>query len=84
MIDITPYQERLQWLQEWIHKRIDGFPTFYINIEAIPQLHSMERFIEIFNQTGVMFYNKNEISQHNLIMPITFEEYCQYKEINKQ
>jgi len=83
MIDITPYQERLEWLKEWIHKRIDGFPTFYIDIEAVPKINSMEKFIEIYTQTGIMFYTKNEISQHNLVMPVSFDEYCQYKQRNK-
>lgn len=83
MIDITPYQQKLEWLREWIHKRIDGIPYFWIDIDAVPHIYTMERVVEIFNQTGVLFYNHNDVSGYNSIMPISFDEYCQYKQTNK-
>lgn len=45
MIDITPYQERLQWLQEWMHYKIES------NMKS-------RTLIRVWKLTGMMYYSR--------------------------
>lgn len=80
MIDITPYQERLQWLKEWVEGRIDGIisPPIWVDIDAIGFKLSIDQVLKIWNQTGVIYYRKDDVINHGAV-PISFEEYCKYK-----
>jgi hypothetical protein len=88
MIDITPYQERLQLCKEWLHLKIDGIlpligdagnEKLFIDIGCIPKV-SWDEAIRLYEQTGNMFWNSNV---PNNMHPASFEEYCNYKLTNK-
>lgn len=81
MIDITPYQQKLTWLQEWIRDCIDGgiSPPIWINVGMIPSIDlSMEDVLRIWHQTGVMFYNVEDVVE-STSSPISFEQFCALK-----
>jgi hypothetical protein len=44
MIDITPYQQKLTWLQEWIELRIDKWVVFWIIREWYERTGNLMRF----------------------------------------
>lgn len=54
-----------------------GTELFMIDIGAIPKV-SWEKAIEIYDQTGVLFWNSDV---PNNMHPVSFEEYCEYKEL---
>lgn len=81
MIDITPYQQKLTWLQEWINDRIDGVisPPMWVNLNAIGSFkHSMEDIMRMYNQCGVMFFSAKDVVE-NPAIPISFEQFCLHK-----
>lgn len=83
MIDITPYQQKLEWLREYMCNRIDGslFDSIMdIRIEA--HMYSVEQIMRLYNQTGLVFYSSRP-EMTSITRPPTFEEYCKAKQINK-
>lgn len=49
MIDITTYQERLEWLKEWINIRIDAW--------------MLRSIIDLFEEIGqLLSYHKDELA----------------------
>lgn len=83
MIDITPYQERLEWLKEWMEMKIFGrLPnTMMVVTMETYMAYPPEELMRIYQQTGVMYYREPSISSQ--CRQPTFEEYCQYKQRNK-
>lgn len=81
MIDITPFQNKLAWLREWINGSIDGTisPPMWINFDALNFNHSIEDILRIYQQTGVIYYRQKDVVE-NPAIPISFEEYCKYKQ----
>lgn len=82
MIDITEYQQKLEWCYEWMAHKIDGSLPWVsdrstneplIDITVVPNV-SHEDVIRIFEQTGVMFWSARRNDMH----PASFEEYCKY------
>jgi hypothetical protein len=80
MIYIDYHIQRLEWLKEWIADRIDGkiSPPIWVNLDALPFKFSIDDVLKIWRQTGLMFYKEDVIS-HPAI-PVSFDEYCQYKQ----
>lgn len=84
MIDISPYQQKLSWLQEWINARIDGHisPPMWVNLDAIHKFdYTIDQVMKIFQQTGVYYYREKDVIE-NPAIPISFEQYCLYKQSN--
>ena len=84
MIDITPYQQKLSYLQEWINARIDGHisPPIWVSLDAIDSFkYTVEQVMNIFHQCGVIFYKEKDVIE-NPVIPISFEQYCTYKQLN--
>lgn len=82
MIDITPYQQKLTWLQEWISDRIDGriSPPMWVSLGEIASFeHSIEDILQIYEQCGFLFYTAKDVIE-NPIIPISFESYCEYRQ----
>ncbi len=82
MINVSPFIQRLEWLKEWLGKRIDGeiSPPIWVNVDALPHKfdYSVDAVMKIFNECGVL-YIRNEIVHHPMC-PFSFEEYCNYKQ----
>lgn len=81
MIDITPFQNKLTWLGEWINNRIDGTisPPMWVNLGILDFKHSIEDIVRIYQQVGVMYYKPKDVIE-NPAIPVSFEEYCKYKQ----
>lgn len=81
MIDITPYQQRLEWLREWISDRIDGkiSPPIWVDVEALKFNLSVKEILDIYQATGMLFFKAKDIIENKAI-PISFQEYCKYKQ----
>lgn len=84
MIDISPYQERLQLRKEWLHLMIDGALPLassrggegvFIDIGVVPKL-SWDEVIRMYDQTGVLYWNSNASLD---LRPVSFDEYCKLK-----
>lgn len=84
MIDITPYQLRLELCKEWFCHKIDGTlplidfnyseeKAYRIDLSVVPEL-SWDKVMDIYNQTGFMFWR-----EATNMRQVTFEEYCKYK-----
>lgn len=80
MIDVSPYIQKMEWLKEWIEKRIDGkvSPPIYVNMDGIKFKHTVEAVMRIYRECGVLF-SRDEIV-HNPMLPFSFDEYCNYKQ----
>lgn len=78
MIDITPYQQKLILLKEWLDKKMDGtLPAMVeFNIEAVMN-YSMEDILRIYRQTGMVYYSRPVMTTKLSIL--TFEDYCANK-----
>lgn len=82
MIDISPYQYRLEMLKEWMANKIDGtLPftfnksnDFWIDISCVPEI-AWQDAIRIYEQTGVLFYSKKP--DHGGMRPVEFHEYLE-------
>lgn len=85
MIDITPFQQRLQYLNDWIRARIDGVisPPIWVNIDAIDFNLTMDDIMRIWQQAGMLYFTKSEVVGHPAI-PVSFDEYCKYRTELKQ
>ncbi len=84
LIDITPYQQKLSWLQEWINDRIDGriSPPMWVDLDAISKFdYSVDQIMKIYQQVGVVFYREKDVIE-NPAIPISFEQFCIYKQLN--
>lgn len=80
MIDITPYQERLEWLKEWIAAKIDGvlpYTMMTVTMETY-MTYPPEELMRIYQQTGVLYFREPSISS-NTRQP-SFDEYCADKQ----
>lgn len=84
MIDITLYQQKLEYLKEWINARIDGTisPPIWVNMNALQFNYTIEQIMKIYQQTGIVYYREKDVVE-NPAIPITFDEYCKYKSKNQ-
>ncbi len=80
MIDITPYQQRLEWLREWLYKKIDGKLPDDIVETRVEQVmaYTLDQLIRIYNQTGMLINQYPNIT--SIMRPMNFQEYCKYKQ----
>jgi len=85
MINVLLYLQRLKLAEEWVCHKIDGTlplidfssskeKAYQIDLSAMPML-SWDKVIDIYDQTGVMFWQ-----QPINMRPVTFEEYCEFKQ----
>lgn len=84
MIDISIYEQKLLWLQEWINARIDGriSPPMWVTLDAIHKFdYTIDQVMKIFQQTGVFYYREKDVIE-NPAIPISFEQFCVYKQLN--
>jgi hypothetical protein len=88
LIDVIPYQRKLELANEWVCHKIDGtLPLIgasgrgiFIDMDAIPKNKmSWDEIVRIYDQTGVMFFDSNpdRMNMH----PVSFEEYCEHYEL---
>lgn len=73
MIEVQPFIDKLDKLREYMGLLIDSRITgrIWFNANALPNL-PFEKLMEIYNQTGIMFYNSEEPTKFE---QFTFEEW---------
>jgi hypothetical protein len=88
LIDVTPYQQRLELCKEWMYNKIDGIlplkheqsgTMVAINIGVVPKM-SWEEVLRLWGQTGIIVYRHDPFEK---LRPVTFEEYCELKQLIK-
>lgn len=79
MIDITPFQQRLNLLKCWLSDRIDGIisPPIWEDTRCVSFNYTVDEVLRIYEQVGVMVFEDDVIN--NPALPFSFEEYCKYK-----
>lgn len=84
MINIQLYQQRLEWLKEWMDGKIFGtlpenMMHVAIEVECVPKL-SIEQIMVIYNQTGTIFFTTTKPEMVTTYRVMNFEEYCKHKQ----
>lgn len=84
MINIQPYISKLDVLQEYMFKKIDGLNPYevYMDIDVLGRIKDItpERLIKMFFETGILISRTSEEVAFKL--PLTFKEYYLRHEID--
>lgn len=77
MINIAPYINKLEILKEYMDLKIDNIgKSFWIDIDSIPHMNP-DYFIQLWTETGMIFYNGNPPPEPPRKLSSNFEEFYQ-------
>lgn len=77
MINIDIYIEKLDILKDYIFAGIDNTGTMvWIDLSALPVAFDLDKWIEIYQQTGYLVLNKEP--EYPVSKKLSFEEYYNY------